>query len=187
MEFSPFLVCSKQLTDFYCPDWHQDFNGHTFDLSPGSVLAEDEPKKYWIDTADEAPLGSIFGHKVDSSLTQGIWDFEMSDDHVWISMCDEDDELYTKARNRIGIDSQGQYLMNGLYLPALLSVLHEADENVSDYEEFRWFSSLDERLVAVGANPIGSSGSNRLIDAQKILENPFIKMPLIADALREEP
>ena len=55
VEFAPFLVCTQALRGFQADGWHSDFAGRKFDIDPGAVLAEDEPKYYWIDTADEAP------------------------------------------------------------------------------------------------------------------------------------
>ena len=72
--------------------------------------------------------------------------------------------------------------MNGLYLPALMAVLNEVNQNPDDYNEFRWFASLDQRLQAVGCSQLGSQNADRLIDAQRILDMPFAKMPLIAEA-----
>ena len=75
--------------------------------------------------------------------------------------------------------------MNSVYLPVLIAVLNEIDQEADAYEDHRWFSSLDQRLKAVGAKHLGDKHSNRLIDAQKILDSPFQKMPLIAHALTE--
>ena len=61
VEFAPFLICTRELPNFSAEGWHPDFAGRTFDIHAGSVLAEDVPKDYWVDTADEAPLGSILG------------------------------------------------------------------------------------------------------------------------------
>ena len=97
-------------------------------------------------------------------------------------MSESDTELYTAARNRANRRPEGQYLMNGLYLPALIAVLNEVDRNAEDYSEYRWFASLDHRLQAVGGRQLGSSNANRWIDAQRILDMPFTKMPLIAEA-----
>ena len=36
--------------------------------------------------------------------------------------------------------------MNGLYLPALISVLYEADQNTEIYENLRWFKNLSQLL-----------------------------------------
>ena len=179
-EFIPFLVCTRDLPAFHADGWHIDFSGRTFDIEAGSVLAEDHPKDYWIDTADEAPFGSIFGHKIREDLTDGRWDYAIEEDRIWIVMSNNDTKRYTAARSLVNNEPEGQYLMNGLYLPALIAVLNEVDQNPDAHRDFRWFSSLDQRLEDAGCRPLGSEGANRLVDAQKVLDQPFLKMPLIA-------
>ncbi len=181
-EFVPFLVCTQHLSGFRSDGWHTDFDGRTFDIAPGTVLAEDVSKDYWIDTADEAPLGSIFGHKRRSDLPDGRWEYELGDDRVWIVMSNASATRYEAAREHANNQPDGQYLMNGLYLPALVAVLNDVDQNVDDYSHCRWFGSLDQRLEAVECQPLGTLGSNRLIDAQKLLDHPFPRMPIIANA-----
>ncbi len=180
VEFAPFLVCTQALTGFQADGWHPDFSSRAFDIPLGAVLAEDVSKDYWIDTADEAPLGSIFGHKPRSDLSDGRWEYELSEDRVWIVMSDADAARFEMARERANNLPEGQYLMNGLYLPALVAVLNEVDQSADDYRDYRWFASLDQRLEAVGCRHLGNDGSNRLIDAQKVLDSPFPRMPMIA-------
>ena len=182
VEFAPFLVCIEALTDFQAEGWHSDFAGRKFDIAPGTVLAEDVPKDYWVDTADQAPLGSIFVHKSRSDITDGRWEYELAENHVWIVMSEADSQQYKSAREQVGNLPEGQYLMNGLYLPALIAVLNEVDQNPDDYRDYRWFSSLDQRLEEVKCSPLGENSSNRLIDAQKVLDSPFLRMPLIERA-----
>ena len=102
-------------------------------------------------------------------------------------MSEADANLYTTARNRANNQPEGQYLMNGLYLPALVAVLKDADQNPEDYRDFRWFASLDQRLDAVGCKPLGSNDADRLVDAQKVLDSPFPKMPVIAQGEASDP
>lgn len=180
VEFAPFLVCTQTLRGFHADGWHPDFSGRTFDIPIGAVLAEDVSNDYWVDTADEAPLGSIFGHKHRSDLSDGRWEYELAEDRVWIVMSNTDANRFKVARERANNQPEGQYLMNGLYLPALVAVLNEIDQNVDDYRDHRWFASLDERLGAVGCRHLGERSSNRLIDAQKVLDSPFTRMPMIA-------
>lgn len=187
VEFAPFLVCTQELSAFSADGWHDDFDGLSFDIPNGAVLAEDIPKDYWIDTADETPLGSIFGHKTNTDLPDGSWKCELSRERVWIVMSKFDTDRYHAARNTANNQPDGQYLMNGLYLPALLTVLYEADQNQDEYRDYRWFASLDQRLEAVGCKPLGSTNCNRLVDAQKVLDFPFSKMPMIARADTNEP
>ena len=182
VEFAPFLVCTRALSNFRADGWHSDFAGRAFDIAAGAVLAEDVSKDYWIDTADETPLGSIFGHKHRSDLPDGRWKYELAEDRVWIVMSNADAAQYEAAREHANNQPEGQYLMNGLYLPALVAVLNEVDQNVDDYGGYRWFTSLDQRLEAVECPPLGNRSSNRLIDAQKLLDSPFPRMPMIAKA-----
>ena len=182
IEIAPFLVSFKPLSGFHSDGWHSDFARMTFDINVGAVLAEDVSKDYWIDTADEALLSSIFGHRGHSDLPDGRWEYELDERRVWIVMSDADTQQYQAARERIADQPEGQYLMNGLYLPALVAVLNEIDQNSSEYSNYRWFASLDQRLEFVGCQNLGSKNANRLIDAQKVLDFPFRRMPLIADA-----
>ena len=182
-EFAPFVICTQQVPRFVSNSWHPDFAGRSFDLQPGVVLAQDVPKEYWIDTADEGPLGSIFAHKERPGLANGQWEYELGEDHVWIVMSPTASARYSTARDLATNHPNGQYLMNGLYLPALLAVLIEVDQDPDEYRNMRWFASLDHRLEEVQCQPLGSTQSNRnrLVDAQKILEFPFLKMPLLAE------
>lgn len=187
VEFAPFLVCMEALRDFQADGWHSDFADRKFDIDPGAVLAEDVSKDYWIDTADEAPLGSIFGHKHRPDLPDGRWEYELDDDRIWLAMSNFDAEQYKIAREQADNRPEAQYLMNGLYLPALIAVLDEVDRNAEDYENCRWFFSLDQRLDAVGCRRLGTDSANRLVDAQKVLDSPFPRMPLIAYAGKDGP
>ena len=76
----------------------------------------------------------------------------------------------------------GFYLISGIYLPVLIAVLNDLDQAMDDYHEFSWFSSVERRLEELECKPIGSPDANRLLDAQKILDSPFHKMPIIAEA-----
>ena len=182
VEFSSFLICVERQPNFQANGWHEDFNGLTFNIMPGVVLAEDKPKEYWIDTADEAPLGAIF-ECIQADAPEGRWVCNLANHRVQIRMSKEDYRRFTIARDLSNNTQEGQYLMNGIYLPVLIGVLKEADQNSDSYSEYRWFSSLDSRLEAVRCRPLGpEAGADRSEDAQKILDSPFAKMPMIASA-----
>lgn len=183
VEFSPFLVSIQRLSNFQADEWHSDFRGRTYNIPAGAVLAEYDPKDYWVDTADEAPLGSIFGHKRRPDLDDDCWKCELLAERIWIVMSEADAIKYEIARERANNKPEAQYLMNGLYLPALVAVLNEIDRAPEEYRDYRWFAFLDQRLEEVGCKPLGHEGAaiDRLTDAQKVLEFPFARMPLIAN------
>ena len=184
VEISSFLICIQRQTKFKAEGWHSDFAGRTFDFEPGAVLAEDKPKEYWIDAADEAPIGAIFEHRP-GARQEGEWECNLDGDRVQILLSDIDSNRFQLARERANNTPDAQYLMNGLYLPVLIHVLSAADGNSEAYEEYRWFDSLNSRLEAVGCRGLGDPSGDRSVDAQKVLEHPFVKMPMMAAADEE--
>ena len=183
VEFAPFLIAAQDLLGFRADGWHPDFSNHTFDIDSGSVLAEDEPKEYWVETADDDPIiGSIFAHREQANLPDGRWDYEITDERVWIVMSQADSKRFLDARNRASNHEDGFYLINGIYLPVLIAVLNELDQDPDDYREFGWFSSIERRLEDLECKPLGSDDAKRSLDAQKVLDSPFPKMPMIVNA-----
>ena len=181
VEFLPFLCSTNAIASFQAEGWHDDYAGRTFDIPAGAVLAQDVPRSYWIDTAEERPLGSIFGLRPEKGLKEGVWDCRLEEDRVWIVMSGPDFDRYNSARSSLDGTRDAQYLMNGLYLPALIWVLVEADKGSEEYEHCRWYASLSQRLEAVGCPVLGIGSANRAADAQKVLEYPFPKMPIMSE------
>lgn len=172
-----YVVCVRNLTDYRADGWHPDFGTQIYTFPAGTVLAEEVPKEYWIDTADDRSLGSIVGHKSANDVDDGYWEVQIDDKRIWIVMSYRDSEKYRKLRNRIGEALDGQYLMNGLYLPALVEALNRIDDNVEEYQDYRWFAWLDRRLGDVDGRELGAKNTDRVVDAQKILEAPMLRMP----------
>ena len=181
IECQPFLLCVRDLTSFFSSEWHSDFKEQAFDIVPGTVLAEDEQKRYFIEPEYESLIGSIFKVRTQPSLPDGRWIYHIEQDHIWISMSRRDEKIFYDARLECKTGVEGYYLINGLYLPALIASLNDIDRNRDDYQDFKWFASLDRRLEEVGCQPIGSEDANRAVDAQQILESPFPKMPIFAE------
>lgn len=180
---SPFLVCTTRLPRFSVFGWHRDYASLCFDVEAGSVLAEDEPKEYWIDTAEEAAVGSIFTvHPSDHNPpATGTWRCRLHEPKVVLEMPRVDYERFTLARARLNGTVDAAYLMNGVYLPALIWVLQEADGNQEQYSDLRWYRALDERLHEVDRPRLGAEGADRLNDAQVLLRSPFGRLPLLSE------
>lgn len=181
VEFSPFLVCVESRNGFVAGGWHSDFAGLAFDLVPGFVLAEDKPKECWIDAAEEAPIGTIF-EQLSGGKMDGCWECNLDDHRVKILLSDADSKRFRIAREQANDTPDAQYLMNGLFLPVLIHVLNEADRNEAAYGHYRWFDALNNRLEAVGCKLLGNNSADRSVDAQKVFEYPFLKMPMVAGA-----
>lgn len=71
--------------------------------------------------------------------------------------------------------------MNGVYLPALVWVLQEGDRDEESHADRRWYRALQAQLERANCSPFGADVTDRLIDAQRLLQLPFRRMPLMAD------
>ena len=179
VEFLSYLVCVEQQRSFTASGWHPDYSGRSFDLDVGAVLAVDWPKEYWVDMADEGPVGSIFEHQV-IDLIGDQWKCDLENNRVQILLTKSVSSRFLSARERVESLPDAQYFMNGLYLPILIFVLNQADKQPESYEQYRWFSSLNFRLEQVGCKQLGMINADRAIDAQRMLDYPFTKMPIMA-------
>lgn len=182
--FSPFLVSCDSLRNFVAAGWHSDYRSLRFDIDAGSVLAEDEPKEYWIDTAEEAHVESIFRVKEtnDAALDRGVWRCCLDEQKLILEMAAPDYERFVSAREKVKDTADVQYLMNAVYLPALVYVLQEADRGgEEEYGDLRWYRSLNARLdETAGCGKLGAK-ADRLKDAQRLLHAPFGRMPVVAE------
>ena len=168
------LVAFRNIPGFHTDGWHSDYGGHSFDISAGSVLAEDEPKDYWIDNAEEAAIGSIFEVAEDKGISNGRWRCALHTQKVRLQMSSDDYRRFGIVRKRVNGMPEAAYVMNGMYLPALVYVLQQADIEESSYSSYRWYRSLNARLQECGCEQLGKSQADRLADAQRLLEEPFM-------------
>ena len=178
-EIRGLVVAIRELPGFHAEGWHDDYVGMTFDLHAGDVLAEDEPREYFIDNAEEAPVGSIFQVQPHASLLDGRWNCNLAGDRVALRMSERDYLRFMDARSRVNGSPDAMYVMNAVYLPALVQVLQEADHGEEEYGDFRWYRSLDARLDDCERPQLGA-GRDRLDDAQRLLDQPFAHLPLLA-------
>ena len=179
-EFSPYLVATDHIREFRASGWHSDYAEMSFGIEPGMVLAVDQHEEYTIDTAEEAPLGSIFQLFENSRLSGDLWRIDHGSDRVTIEMSPQDHARFTAARESVNNRPDAAYIMNSVYLPALIWVLQEGDNDSEEFNDKRWFRSLNARLESRNLPKIGEK-SNRLVDAQTLLEYPFAKLPLLAE------
>ena len=181
-EFCPFLVSTRELVQFRADGWHHEFLSQpAYDVSAGAVLATDYPKEYWIDTAPEASVGSIFELVESKDIPVDQWCCDLDGERVGILMSAAALHRFRDARARLNGTQDQAYLMNSVYMPALLHVLSTADAASNDYSDRRWYRSLDAKLDDLKRPGLGASATNRLLDAQELLERPFAQLPFQLD------
>lgn len=173
MEVTSFIVSTNAISKFSAHHWHNDYQGLSFDIRPGTVLAIHETTDYWIDTIDEEDIGSIIDIKPDSSVERGYWSCDLLNDRIKICVASADHQDICNIREEIRGKVESAYLLNGFFLPVLIYVLKEADANIREYERYRWFTALNNRLESIDSAKLGENRSDREIDAQKIFRSSF--------------
>lgn len=174
------LVARQDLKAFRAKGWHGEYAEQTFDIPAGGVLAEDHPLVWEIDTAEEAPIGAIFYQQLREDLDDGQWACSLEEERVVLQLSANDHRRFNNARGSISSAADLAIVMNSVYLPALVHVLHMADHETENYNDRRWFRSLDALLLDRGRPELGE-GSDRIDDAQGLLEKPFATLSLPAD------
>ena len=185
IDITPFIVAHRRIDNFRAPNWHADYDGRSFTIEPGSVLAVDEPSAHWIESANETRISSIFQIARDQNVTRGMWqcDLDRDPDFVTLLLNPADYERFQSARGRADANETAMYIMNGIYLPALAWSLAEADRaDAGQLSDCRWFDALNAALARAGCRAVGVEGANRLLDAQLILQQPFARLPLLAES-----
>ena len=173
MEVTSYVVSTSKLTAFSASNWHSDYHGLSFDFKPGSVLAIHETTDYWIDTIDEEDVGSIINIEPSSAVEPGHWSCSLYGDKIDILIATEDYEDVCNTRTKISRTDCAVFLLNGLYLPVLVYVLMEADNNFKEYEGYRWFAALNNKLISIQSVELGNHKANRSTDAQNIFRSSF--------------
>ena len=103
-------------------------------------------------------------------------------DFVTLLLHSIDYERFQNARQQASAKQTAMYIVNGIYLPALAWLLVEADRAGTDeLNQRRWFDALNSALLREGCTDVGAKEADRVLDAQKILQQPFGKLPLLHD------
>lgn len=176
----PFVVSVSEVQGFKSINWHPDYGDMSFDFTFGSVLAHDVTRTYYVDPLPEGEIASIFQQICSEGMEPGRWEMDFQEERIFIVMSQVDSEKFVNARNRAIHNPNGAYLLNGIYLPALVAALDIIDKNPEEYQDCRWFPSLVNRMEQVGCSPLGTETNERVSDAQKMLGDPYPIMPIIA-------
>ena len=143
VEVVAFVMASKDIKAFSSPDWNEDFEGLTFDIPKGSILAYQNLDDYMIIKDDQdlmraSSIFSVYKRNTDETKPAVI---ELNSDKIKIGLCAKEYNLYNKYA---GIEETRQLANALVVLPALVYVFEELrqEENEEVYKEKVWYVSL---------------------------------------------
>ena len=135
-----FIVLRRSVKDFSCADWNDDFDGLSFDLQKGSILAY---KNFETLPLTEDPnlfknVGSIFSvyRKLDDDTP---FELNLTPQKIKIGLNSKD---FARYRRYCENPTLQPILNTMIILPALVSVFNELKQDAQEHESDAWFLAL---------------------------------------------
>lgn len=143
VEIVAFILATKDIKEFYSSDWNEDFDGLTFDIPRGSVLAYENLDDYIIfkddnDLMRSSSIFSVYRRTTDETKPAVV---ELNDNRIKIGLCTKEYNLY----NKYAAIEETRHIVNALVvLPALVYVFEELRQVDSEdaYKDKKWYISL---------------------------------------------
>lgn len=143
LDLTVFVVLRRDVKNFFCDDWNEDFSGLNFKLPKGSVLAYQrfQPLILPDDANIFKNVGSIFSVYKKIIGDNDPFDIELSSDKIKIGLNAKD---YVTYRRHCANPTMQPILNAMIIFPVLVYVFEElkADTDFDVYGEKAWFLSL---------------------------------------------
>ena len=135
-----FIILRRSVKNFSCDDWNEDFDGLSFDLQRGNILAYQnfEPLGLPEDPNLFKNVGSIFSvcKLLDDDKP---FEFDLTTQKIRIYLNSKDYSLYRRYCENPSM----QPILNALIiLPVLVSVFDDLKQDLQEHESDAWFLSL---------------------------------------------
>lgn len=178
VEVSRTIVCTATIKNFSSEEFHSDFSGRSFDLSPGDVMAAAETVEFPAIKKDDelAKLPSIFSILRSQEENPEHFDIDLGDQKIKILLAPELHKTFLDLNAEIAMRAT---LCSLILIPALISALEHvrSTDETSALFDRRWFVVLSKRAKDVGIDVLSlkDSAESSLVIAGKLLGNPLSK------------
>lgn len=173
----PFIVVREKITDYYNSKFNTDYEGVTFNLDIGNILAIGTQCKFSIekDTEDLADVPSIFivyKREDDDKIDMKV---EINSDKIRIGL---NRDVYENYNHAVALQSSMLDIVNtAIIFPTLVYVFEQLREGLEDYKDYRWFRAI-EKLLNKESIYLNTETMDSIISidlAQKIMHMPIAK------------
>ena len=177
LDITAFVVLRRDVKNFFCDDWNEDFSGLTFSLSKGSPLAYQkfQPPVLPDDADIFKNVGSIFSVYKRPPDAEKAFKPNLDDDKIKIGLNAEDYAVYRRHCDNPTM----QPILNAMIiLPTLVYVFEELKlYGVDSYGEYKWFLALANNFAKRGVTNLADylDEKNSLELAQEVMNLPLSK------------
>jgi hypothetical protein len=139
-------------------------------LPPASILAYDHESTFAVGQISKKPFESIFSLVASKEMEPG--GIAVNPTESKIQIC-----VHPKTKNSIDAfrttEAGRTILLNSIYMPAVMQLLHEVSEDAEQYHNKPWFPVFEAKCTVLG---VSLENPKPLEDAQKLLLNPFYSL-----------
>ncbi len=175
-EISAFIYADDVIENYHPEGLHPDYQQTTFTMRPGEILATSGPVILDV-YSDYEPIqkpDSIIVFKLDKERETGEIHINLNSDKIEVSLPKNMFDKYEALRT----DKQKEGIITSLLgIPVLMEGLRfikeTVDENLSENRRYRWFRSLEKKLLEMGINI--KNEENTFEAAQRVFENPYMR------------
>lgn len=177
VQLRPMIWALRTISDWQPSGAHPEFGSAT-DIGPGQILALDDEQRVDVLRPPLPSLESIFEIFASQEVPEGEFEIALSGDRINIYM---GEATYALAQSMRQTDDGTQaVIMNALFVPVVMEVLHHVAAGQEQFAASRWFEPFRKRSELLD---VDLKAPNLLSDAQVLLGLPFSELEkLIEDA-----
>lgn len=171
VEFIPQIVVEDKVDYFFSDSLNAEYDGTTFDLYPGDVLAVAE-SEYRYFKFDSLKFESLISLRTDKELDPEAYSVVLDDSKVYIDMGVNLRDLWAELKSDPG---NRPLLAMSVYKDCFMIAIEEL-ARVPESSEKRWAKSLNMKLEELGIELNSEIPLNEINKfAQKLLESDSVK------------
>lgn len=146
---------------------HAEFGG-PIDIEPGQILALDDELRVDVLRPPLPSIESIFEIFASQEVANGEFDIDLSGDRINIYMSEATFSLVQGLRQTT--ENTRAVVMNSLFVPVVMEVLHQIATGEEQFAQCRWFEPFQKRSELLD---VDLKAPTLLSDAQLLLGLPF--------------
>lgn len=178
VEISCFVISEANMYNYSNDQFHPDYDGAIFNVFKGDVLAVAEGKQFFAEKEKDElrNIPSIFTVWKDESRDAAPYNIDFDNKNkIVIRLSKENFDYYGQLSQN---SSFSKLLASLILLPALVSLLEtlkREDFSYDQYEDAKWFRTIDNKLKLLGIN---LKAQNQFSDSTAVVAQQLIGNPL---------
>lgn len=166
VKIDPYIVVKKEIAEYICSDFNDEFGVGPFRFEPGDILAQDESQVFFIDRDLFKPVTSVFELVKKDSLEGSEWTLGYEEQHVQIQLSPQTKGKIDDARNNT---KNRAILLNSIYFAAVMQAIQQL-VNSDEYDGYKWGRVIRGQAHNKG---IDLAAHDAYLSAQKLMQYPL--------------